>query len=706
MNNEAESTSDLLAEVRQLRQTVTDQNAHIARLEAAAKEHQHVVEALSQREMEYRALYHLVRLMCDNVPDLIWAKDMDQNYVFTNKAMCEKLLNAADTTEPVGKNDLFFAARERAAHPDNPTWHTFGEICANSDAVMMASGQPKRFDEYGYVKGAFVFLDVYKAPFRDEQGQMIGTVGCARIVTQEKLLEAERQLFEQTLAEERNLLRTVIDILPIHIYAKDTHSRFLLNNLYNTRFVGVPDPKDLLGKTDFVFFPPEMAAGFYEDDQRVIRTGEPLTNRHELSQDAAGSVRHVLTTKVPLRNSEGEVIGLVGTGRDITELKQTEQTLRQYARRLQTLHEIDQAILSARSPQTLAQAALTRIRQVIPCQRASVVEYNPDFTQATVLAITANHPTATQPGDTYVPYPPSMVVLQQGEVYRIDDLTQDQGFLSYRELLLQAGLKSYVGVPLLVQGNLIGALTLAAEGAAAFGEEQVEIAREAAASLSVAMAQAHLHEQTRRDADTKETLLREVNHRVHNNLATIISILTLEQNRTKIDCNEKYQAAMQELITRIQGLASVHRLLSKTMWAALRLSELVELVTIPILRALPPGRNISIRVSPSPVQVSPKLANTLALIINELVTNSIKYAWPHQPTGQIMVTISREDQTICLEYQDDGAGFVEKPTESESKGSGLELIQTLVNHGLRGAVESFNRNGGVTVVRFTADKHD
>ncbi len=155
-----------------------------------------VEESLRNSKRHYQELYRLLRLMCDNVPDLIWAKDMAQRYIFVNRAMCEKLLGAVDTDEPVGRDDMFFAGRERTAHADRPDWHTFGELCRETDTIVMESGQAGRIDEYGNVKGEFLFLDVSKAPFRDERGEMIGTVGCGRDVTEVKRLEQERLLAE------------------------------------------------------------------------------------------------------------------------------------------------------------------------------------------------------------------------------------------------------------------------------------------------------------------------------------------------------------------------------------------------------------------------------------------------------------------------------------------------------------------------------
>ncbi len=147
--------------------------------------------ALRAREIAERQQSRLVRLMCDNVPELIWAKDLCNNYLFANRALCEKLLCAHDTDEPVGRNDLFFAERERRAHPEHPAWHTFGDICSDSDNVVLSLGEGRRFDEYGTVRGQFLYLDVYKTPLRDDDGHVIGTVGCARDVTRERRIEQE-----------------------------------------------------------------------------------------------------------------------------------------------------------------------------------------------------------------------------------------------------------------------------------------------------------------------------------------------------------------------------------------------------------------------------------------------------------------------------------------------------------------------------------
>jgi PAS domain S-box-containing protein len=178
------------------------------------EEKEKIISDLRASEDKYRSLSNMLRLMCDNVPDMIWAKDMNKRFLFANQAICNNLLNAGDTDEPIGKTDLFFAEREIKSKPENPEWHTFGEICRDSDQIVMESKKAQRFDEFGNVKGKFLFLDVFKAPFFDSNGKMIGTVGCGRDVTAErKLMDLHRQV-EKELHEKTAQMNALISAMP------------------------------------------------------------------------------------------------------------------------------------------------------------------------------------------------------------------------------------------------------------------------------------------------------------------------------------------------------------------------------------------------------------------------------------------------------------------------------------------------------------
>lgn len=169
-------------------------------------------QVLRQKEIEaakerYHSLFNMFRLITDNSEDFLWAKDINNQYIFANKTMCDRLLIANSVDEPIGKTDIFFATREREKHPENPDWHTFGEICIDSDKIIRTERTPQQFDEFGYVQGKFLYLDVHKAPIFDEAGNLVGVVGTARDVTQTKKLEKEKSDALKSLQTSENSLR-------------------------------------------------------------------------------------------------------------------------------------------------------------------------------------------------------------------------------------------------------------------------------------------------------------------------------------------------------------------------------------------------------------------------------------------------------------------------------------------------------------------
>jgi two-component system, cell cycle sensor histidine kinase and response regulator CckA len=159
----------------------------------------------------------------------------------------------------------------------------------------------------------------------------------AKLVVANEITERKRA--ERSLRAERELLRAVIDNMPDYIYVKDAESRFVLANRALAGLVGAKTPEDLLGKTDFDFFPKQLAAAFFSDEQALIRSGKPLVNQEEASMDASGNPKWTSTSKVPLRDEHGQVMRIVGIGRDITSHKRAENALRETIQELKALVE-------------------------------------------------------------------------------------------------------------------------------------------------------------------------------------------------------------------------------------------------------------------------------------------------------------------------------------------------------------------------------
>jgi len=143
---------------------------------------------------------------------------------------------------------------------------------------------------------------------------------------------ARRSSFPRHMKEsfpgELAMLRAIVANVPDLIYVKDRKSHFLLANQGTAEFMGAGCGAELEGKSDFDYYDSEAAAVFYQDEQRVMSTGEPLVSQDEHIEEPNGRLRHLLTTKVPLRNGDGEIIGIIGVGRDITAIKETEGELK------------------------------------------------------------------------------------------------------------------------------------------------------------------------------------------------------------------------------------------------------------------------------------------------------------------------------------------------------------------------------------------
>jgi len=213
-----------------------------------------------------------------------------------------------------------------------------------------------------------------------------------------------------------------------------------------------------------------------------------------------------------------------------------------------------------------------------------------------------------------------------------------------------------------------------------------------------------LYEQAQRDAQTKATLLDEVNHRVKNNLLAIVGLLYTEQRYAEMTDQAAYRAITQNLINRVGGLTMVHSLLAASDWAPLPLSDLAGQVIRSSLQILPRHKGVSVDVTPSPVRVTPDQAHSLALVINELATNTVKHALEERDTAHIAVRIALEDEddTVRFEYRDDGPGYAEDVLRLERYSVGFDLIQNMVRKGLRGGLSLHNDEGAVAVIRFKA----
>ena len=178
----------------------------------------------------------------------------------------------------------------------------------------------------GVIKDVFIQTKVVLGKFAEIEK----TFGVVQDIT-------ERKQAEEKINAEKELFRLMIESMPDQIYLKDAESRFLLCNKQVAAGVGLKLQEEMIGKTDFDFFPEEMANEFSKEEKQLMKTGKSVINREgNIIDKTTGKLRWSLTTKVPLRNGSGKIIGLIGINRDITERKLDEELLKKSERILET----------------------------------------------------------------------------------------------------------------------------------------------------------------------------------------------------------------------------------------------------------------------------------------------------------------------------------------------------------------------------------
>ncbi len=277
-----------------------DLRHHETRAETTAEERRRAEDAHRTSEAFYEALV-------ENLPQNIIRKDLSGHFVFVNQRFCRLLGRRRE--DIVGKTDFDLFPNELAAQyqADDRRVLESGQVFETTEANVTPDGEKH-------------WVHVIKSPVLNANGEAIGLQGIFWDVTAEK--RAEEQL-----NHERDLLRALLDSAPDSIYFKDLDSRILRASRALAEKLDQEDPKLLEGRTDRELFATEHAEAALADERKVIHTGEPLLGYTEKETHPDGRVTWALTSKLPLKNADGQIIGTFGISKDITELKLAQQRL-------------------------------------------------------------------------------------------------------------------------------------------------------------------------------------------------------------------------------------------------------------------------------------------------------------------------------------------------------------------------------------------
>ncbi|MBV9119472.1 MAG: GAF domain-containing protein [Chloroflexi bacterium] len=230
-----------------------------------------------------------------------------------------------------------------------------------------------------------------------------------------------------------------------------------------------------------------------------------------------------------------------------------------------------------------------------------------------------------------------------------------------------------------------------------FGAEDSRLIAILATQASVAINNSRLFDQVQLDLDVKTALLQEINHRVRNNLASIVGLLSMELMRSN---ESQAKAVLINSINRVKSIGQVHSMLSEDSFGAVDFQSIAEAIVAFVTASWSSGRKVEVEVGGDPVELDPKRASSLALVVNELITNSLKYAFADEVEGRVEIRSRVLDGEVTVVVRDNGCGLPAEFAPERTGSLGMRIVRNLVRTDLKGRFSIDNDRGTVATIVF------
>ena len=498
---------------------------------------------------------------------------------------------------------------------------------------------------------------------------------------------------EEILRLNETKYRILIETLPQKVYHKDKDLDYVSCNTTFVKDLGI-GPEEIAGKSDYDLYPREMAEKFRNNDREVISSGKTLVLEEHYAQ---GDTRLTLqSVKTPVRDRQGKISGIIGISWDITEKKRAENIFREAYKELEKklydrttrLAAINSRLGEEIAERGEAEKALKeserRLRSIIENSKAGYFFIDTDglfqevnkawlkmYKYQSSDEVIGSHFTSVQKEEDVERAREVVKGIMAGEV------RHQSGEFSRKCRDDSIGYHSFSARPVISHGEVIGL-----EG---FIIDTTE--RKLA------------EEKLRETLIEKEFLLKEIHHRVKNNMQVITSLLHLQADKVNNKC--AYDAILDSQ-NRIKAMAIIHEALySSGAGGVVDFQEYItKLVTHLSLTFGADKRGISFTIDLKNLLVPLDQAVPCGLVLNELVTNSLKHAFLEGGPGKIRI-IGRRQENRCIEItvSDDGTGISTEIDWDNAGSLGLSLVKGFVEKQLRGTLSVHNNQG--TEIRFT-----
>jgi two-component sensor histidine kinase len=479
-----------------------------------------------------------------------------------------------------------------------------------------------------------------------------------------------------------------------------------LQRMLTLRATNGPRP---LGGLHFTLRLGEGYSGWVADQGKPLLVRDALTDLHFASEARAYSAEYHGLISVPIIffGSSERLIGVISvqtsamrefTGRERNFLEvvagiiainiengrlyeQTDEQLRRKVHELSTIHRVSSIIASTLNLDEVLQIIATQAVHLSGAERSCIFELDADKRHLHVVAQHGLNSTLVRGIHLHTGECCAGRAVATGQPSTaVDCFHEDQRCFFANDPAITADIHSVLCVPLQVKQRILGCICIYSSHRHLLSHDQMQLVITFANEAAIAIENARLYEETRRGLELKSALLQELHHRVKNNLATVAGILSLQRRRTK---SPEVRYTLAESVNRVQGLAATHDLLAHENVSEARVDAIArKIVGVANANMRPPETRISFVIDPCPIVIPSRAVTILALVLNEMVSNSIKYGMVGLREGIVTIRGFQEEGNVVVQVIDPGAGNglekLERNEEENSEGLGLSLINNLI----------------------------
>ena len=283
----------------------------------------------------------------------------------------------------------------------------------------------------------------------------------------------------------------------------------------------------------------------------------------------------------------------------------------------------------------------------------------------------------------------------------VRDALDDDLITVPRALIEQEGIRAMFSVPLIAGDRVLGAISLYSTGPDHFTVEQTELATAFGNQAAIALENARLFEEVRQGLGAKSLLLKELHHRVKNNMQTIGSLLEMQARRARTD---EAASLLKLSAGRIAGMARVHDLLSQDDVGLTTVQAIIDaMVNLMRTDLGASDRRVELSVKADPASIASDKASVFAMVVNELLWNAVQHGLDGHASGSIEIVASKAGPELHVSVRDDGRGLPSEFSLDRDTGLGLSIVRNVVERNLDGSFEiraGPDGHGAVATLRF------